>query len=281
MAKQGGIKDVAVGRSDFYQMDPADLHIKDGWNCRNLDTVEARASLDSLALSIAEVGVKQALTVCWEDGKAFVTDGHRRLLATRLAMERGAEIRSIPVQTEGRFSSEADRVFSMVVRNSGEPLLPIEMARVFKRLIDFGWTESEIASKAGLNRQYVVSLLQLQAAPSQVTDLVDKGEVAATLAVSVMKANKGDMTATAETLNKAVETAKAAGKARATAKHVETTDRKPKGPGKVATFLLANSSVDTGDDESAVYLRMDIARYREFCAMLDIDERLPSDGDEM
>lgn len=221
MSKQG-LKDVAIGRSDVYAVDPRDLNIKPGWNARDLDTPEAREALSELADSIAQVGVKQPLTVVWEGGKIYVTDGHRRYYAAMLAIERGAELKTVRVQLEDRHSSEADQVFSQIVRNSGTPLKPFEQARVFKRLLDLGWTEKDIAMKSGKSGQYVRDLLELQAAPMAVTDLVRSGDVAATLAVKTLKKNKGDAGKTAADLGEAVETAKAAGKTRATAKHMNT-----------------------------------------------------------
>ena len=228
MSTKHGIKDLAIGRSDTYRIDPRELHVKPGWNCRNKNFDPADAEDLALAQSIAENGVKQSLTVVFEEGRAYITDGHRRLGAALYAINTlGAELKSVPVQTEDRYSSEADRVFSQIVRNSGKPLEPIEQGRVFKRLVELGWTESDIAKKSGLNRAWVVELLKLQSAPEAVQGLVKSGEVSATLAIKTLKDNKGDGDAAGAVLSDAVETAKAAGKTRATAKHVE---RKPKEP---------------------------------------------------
>jgi len=46
---------------------------------------------------------------------------------------------------------------------------------VFKRLVDLGWDEGDIAKKAGLSRAYIGSLLGLQAAPDEVKQLVRDG----------------------------------------------------------------------------------------------------------
>lgn len=225
-ANKEGIKGVAVGRIDIYRMAPADLHVKDGWNARVVNFNRADPEDLGLAQSIAEVGVKQPLTVYWENGKAYISDGHRRHGAAIYAIEHlGAEIKSVPVQTEERYSSEADRVFSQIVRNSGKPLSPIEQAKVFKRLIDLGWSEKDIAEKSGLNRAWVVELLELNAAPQAVTSLVRSGKVSATLAITTLRKNKGDGEKAATELSEAVEAAQEQGKTRATAKHLG--ERKP------------------------------------------------------
>lgn len=222
-SNQGVIKGIAVGRSDIYRLDPLDLNVKDDWNCRVVNFDPADADDLALAESISQVGVKQALTAYTENGKVYVSDGHRRLGATLYAINNlGAEIKSVPVQTEERYANEADRVLSMIVRNSGKPLAPIEQARVLKRLLDLGWTEKDIAAKTGYKRPWIKDLLELQAAPQSVIGLVTNGQVSATLAISTLKKHEGDGGKTARELTRAVEKAQKEGKTRATAKHVDT-----------------------------------------------------------
>lgn len=277
MTMKYGIKDLAVGRSDTYRIEPRELHVKEGWNSRvnNFDPTDA----DDLALahSIAENGVKQPITVFWEDGKPIISDGHRRHGATLYAMDvLGAEVKSVPVQTEDRYSSEADRVFSQIVRNSGKPLAPIEQGRVFKRLIDLGWSESDIAKKSGINRAWVVELLNLQSAPEAVTGLVKSGQVAATLAIHTLKANKGDVEKTATDLNQAVETAKAAGKTRATAKHVGERKEKPPKPEKEPSLreklvaLLKDVEIREGKESGNTGLIFNQDQYDQFRVLLGL-----------
>lgn len=57
------IKNLAVGRSDLFRVDPHDIVVKPGWNCRDTETDEYKEGIAELAKSIATVGVKQALTV--------------------------------------------------------------------------------------------------------------------------------------------------------------------------------------------------------------------------
>lgn len=198
MAKSG-IKELAKGRSDLYRLDPRDLKIKDGWNVRDEESLD----LDELMVSIKELGVKTPLTVQVEDGQPYVTDGHRRYFATMKLIEQGVEIATVPVQTEDRYSNAADHIASMIVRNSGKPLTAIEQARVFKRLIDFGLTQTEVAAKVGKSRQWVVNMLELNAAPEELKTLVKSGQVTATLAHKTLKKEGGEKAA--KTLKKAAE----------------------------------------------------------------------------
>src|ERR1700674_5839547 len=99
-----GIKSLAQGRTDVFKVDPRVLVIKDGWNSRDFNDPENLEHVDNLAQSIAAVGVKQPLTVFFENGKCYVSDGECRLRGAMRAIEHyKADLRTVPVQTEDRY----------------------------------------------------------------------------------------------------------------------------------------------------------------------------------
>lgn len=214
------IKEISQHRTDVFHVDPRELAVKDGWNARNFDDPDNKAHIEELASSIAAVGVRKPLDVFLEDGTFYISDGECRLRATMLAIERGAEIKTVPVINEKRSVSEAERLFNQIVGNSGKRFTAIEQAVVFKRLLDFGWDEKEIAAKVPCSTQHVRDLLQLQAAPAAIQQMVKSGEISPTLALTTVKKAKGDGKAATAKLKEAVRTAKASGKKKATAKHV-------------------------------------------------------------
>lgn len=186
--KQGGIKDIAIGRSDIFRLDPRDIRVREGWNLRNTETSEYKAGIVDLKNQIiAAGGVKEALTVQWEDGAPWLTNGHRRLAAVNLALAEGHEVPFVPVQTEGRNVTEVDCVLSMVLRNSGVPFTPMENASVFKRLQDLGLTLVQIAEKVGLTEARVRQTIDLLTMPEPVKAHIDAGTVAPTTAAEVVK----------------------------------------------------------------------------------------------
>lgn len=248
-----GIKEIAKGRSDLFKVDPRDLNIKEGWNVRDEESLD----LEELMISIKEHGVKQPLTVQIEEGKLYVTDGHRRYFATLKLLEEGVEIKTVPVQTENRFSNAADHIASMIVRNSGKPLTAIEQARVFKRLLDFGLSQTEIAAKVGKSRQWVVNMLELNAAPEELKALVKKGNVTATLAHKTL-AKEGGEKAT-KTLKKAVEKAAKEGKAKATEKHV-----KPSAKSELRELFDSLTFTAGADCSEGYSVRMTADQYAKF-----------------
>lgn len=221
--KATGIKGIAVQRKDSYRLAPSDIHEKPGWNVRDLTTAEAREKLDELARSIVSApGVLEPVTVYWEDGKAYLSNGHRRMAAVKIAIEKyGAEIKSVPVQIAPAANNAADHILDMIVRNSGEPITTFEMSKVVKQLVGFGWSAKEIADKIGKHPAYVNQMLGLQAAPEPIKRLVREGEVSATLAMKTMRTTDD----AEQALQEAVERAKARGQRRATEKDVQKPSR--------------------------------------------------------
>lgn len=211
------IKDISKGRTDLYRLDPRDLRVKPDWNNRDFTTPENMEHVESLAISIAEIGVKKAIEVEWKDNTPFITDGECRYRATMLAIERGADIKTVPVVLGEKFANEADKLFVQIVGNSGKPFTQLEQAKVFKKLLDMGWLQNEIAARSGISNGRVSQILELLTLPEPVKAMVAKGEVSASMAMLTVKAEGNDK-ATAK-LATAVTAAKAEGKTRAMPKH--------------------------------------------------------------
>lgn len=241
------IKKESVGRKDLFLLDPEKIHEKEGWNVRE-ETDELSEHIEQLALSIAEVGVQQPITVYMENNTIYLSDGHCRLAGVKLAISRGAEIKSIPCRVEERYSNDADRVLAMIVRNSGKPLTPLEKASVVKRLVAFGWSESEIAKKTGISKQYVGRLLQMEAMPEALKGMVKDGTVSASVAVETFRDQGAE---------KAVESiTEAAGKQQGEKKKKRVTkkslsDKKPKVKPEFKAIEVLKRHVKTYSAENA------------------------------
>lgn len=218
------VRELTKARKDVVFICPDEIQVDENWNVRD-ETEKLEEHIRELADSIKEVGVKQPLTVYMrkqgKESHPVLTDGHCRLRAVMLAIHEGAEIKTVPVVMEERFSNEADRTLSLVVRNSGKPLSEPEKARVVKRLLDFGWTKKEIREKTGFSPQRMGSLLSYLSAPVEVQKMINEGKVSYTEAVLTVR-KEGEEAV--ETLGKAVDKAKKHGKKRATARHIGKKD---------------------------------------------------------
>lgn len=220
----GNVKSATAGMKsgDLWQVPYEDLHILPGFNVREEDDAYL-AHVEDIKRSIVANGYMRDKPlsgyVAVINGKdvVVVTDGHTRHKAVGLAIAEGAEIKTLPVVTKPKGTSMEDLTVALVTSNSGRPLTPFEKGKVAKRLVDFGWETTAIAEKFGVTSEYIDELLSLQSAPKVVRDMVRSGQVSATLAISTIKKRGAEAS---KVLKEAVDTAKAKGKKKASAKHV-------------------------------------------------------------
>jgi ParB family chromosome partitioning protein len=250
-----GLKSIAEGRSDIFRVDPRKLKIKEGWNSRDFSNPDNIEHVDMLAQSIAQIGVKEPLTVYWEDGQAWVSDGESRLRGVMRAIQNyKADIKTIPVKTEDRYANEADRLFSQQIRNAGKPFTPMEQSKLFKRLLDLGWAQKDIAAKSGISASRVSQLLDLLTMPEPIKRMVTQGQVTATMAVAAIKEHNPNKAV--EILNDAIVTAKSEGRTRALPKDSSDIKRTPTAIMKDAlTYIkdaFESSEIDNSADDVAV-----------------------------
>jgi ParB/RepB/Spo0J family partition protein len=200
-------------------LDPRTIKVEPGYNVRDLSTPEAQEKLRDLAKSIAAIGVQQPLTVRLKGDDVFVVAGHRRLSATMLAIEGGAEIKTIPCMGEPKGTSDEDRTADLIVSNSSDPLKALEVAAAIKRLIAFGWDAAKIAERCGWgSAQTVDNYLALLSMPEEIKASVRTGEVSPSTAREVVRKH-GDKAG--ETLAAAKVQAASEGKSRITTAHVK------------------------------------------------------------
>lgn len=225
---KAAMKEAGASSGDLWRVPRDQIKVLPNFNVR-IRNEEHRNQVRMLADSMLANGYHQdkplAGCVAVEGGQnvIYVTDGHTRLEAVDLANSEGAEIEVLPVVTKPKGTSLEDITVALVTSNSGRHLQPIEVGEVCKRLIGYGLDEDAIAKRLNLTAPYVGELLTLAGAPARIRKLVGEGKIASTLAMSTMKKHPEQA---ADMLEEAVKTAKAAGKDRATAKHLPARERK-------------------------------------------------------
>jgi ParB/RepB/Spo0J family partition protein len=212
-----------VDNSKIRELDPKLIKIEEGFNARDFDTKANKEHVKELAASIKEVGVLESLTVRYDakTSEYYLVNGESRLRATLLAIEGGAPIKSVPVNFERKGTSTEDRIATLITRNEGKKLEVLEQAEVFSRLSNLGWADLQIAKKTGKTGPFVGSVLKLAAAPAKLKKLISDGQVSASLAIDILRAQEFDYDKAYEALSDAVATAASLGGKKATAKHVD------------------------------------------------------------
>jgi ParB/RepB/Spo0J family partition protein len=176
------------GKRDAYPFDPRLLKIDDSYNVRDLSSPEAVEKLGELKESIRANGVRTPLEVRLDGEDVFIVAGHRRHKAVMDLIEEGEPIETVLVLHEPKGTNDAERTLNLVVSNSGEPLKPMEVAEVVRRLTAYGWDAANIAKRLGWKSSASVKQhLDLLAMPEGVKNHVRKGDISATLARNIAK----------------------------------------------------------------------------------------------
>jgi len=161
------------------------LVIREGFNVRT-----DYGDIEGLAQSILENGQTVAGRVdILENGTFLLVEGHRRVQALFHLKENGHQpvFKAI---VNGKKTTEEQRIIQMFTTQDSKPLQPHEMAELFKRLVNLGYTPTEVASKVGKSYAYVSQMLSYSNESKEVKDAVEKGEIAVSTVVKLQKTIK-------------------------------------------------------------------------------------------
>lgn len=260
--KKQGLASISQGSSDIFRIDPRELHVKKGWNVRDWTLQENKDHIEQLSWSIGEVGVKQPLTVVWQDNKAWIDDGECRYRAVMQCIERGVNIQTVPVRAAERIgANEVDRRFNRYLANTGKQFNQLELAKDFKWFLDQGWQQGDIAKKAGISQGRVSQILATLTMPEAVKAMVAAGAVSTSLAMQTVAAEGTD----AEKVLKAgLETAKEQGSNRVRPEHVGKVNIKT-----AVKDAMEYSDIDPDDDE-VVIIKMPKEKWRIIAELLKL-----------
>lgn len=214
------IRDLANGRgAETFYLDLDSIIVDEGYNVRKLDTPEVISHIRQMADSIKANGVLSFPPVgVFKDSedKIHLVTGHCRLAAHKIAASEGCELRGI-LAIANTMNEEA-RTVDLLLSNSGLPLTQLEQAEAVKRLLAFGWSQAEVARRLGKSQTAIANLVAILEAPESVKEMVQKGEISATLVSEEMKAGPEKAE---DRITKAVKKAKDQGKKKATKKDIE------------------------------------------------------------
>jgi ParB family chromosome partitioning protein len=233
------LRDLKVSARDQLMLDPRIIKVEKNHNPRDFTLPENREHLDNLKMSIREQGTLQPLLVRYDVGtqSAILVDGECRLRANMELIHEGMEIPAVPtIQVQG--GNEAERLMVALTANTGKPLSQWELGVSVRKLLAFGWTVEDVATKMGKSARYLNDAVQLSDTPQDVKRMLSEGSVTPALALSHAR-KSGDQAGV--TLRKAVEEAKGKGKKKAT---------KPQGVTRTQRILNAAAELADAVDKA-------------------------------
>ncbi len=217
---KAAMKESGASSSDLWMVPRENIRVLDGFNVRT-NNAEYAAHVCEIGESILANGYRRDKPLTGyiaREGDAniiYLTDGHSRLAGVDYAIERGAEIKVLPVVTVPAGTTMEDLTVGLVVSNSGKRLAPIEIAAVCKRLIGYSMDEDAIAKRLNLTKGYVQQLLSVAGANKKIRGMVEAGEVSLSNAAEALRKHGGKAS---EVLGEKLAGAQAEGKAKVTKK---------------------------------------------------------------
>ena len=152
---------------------------------KNFDAEE----LQNLALSIAQYGIIQPITVRKVGDMYRIIAGERRWRAARMAGL--SEIPVVIMDADEQKSAE----MALVENIQRENLNPIEEAEAIESLMDeFGLTQDEASKRIGRSRSSVANLLRLLDLPDSVREYFSSGALSAGHAKAILALENKDRT---------------------------------------------------------------------------------------
>lgn len=193
-------------KTDIFKVDPRLVIIEESFNTR-IDY----GNIEELAKSIKENGLMIPIRVYRQDENFVIIDGHRRLKAIQMLLNAGVDIPRIAAIVTRKQTAE-ERVFQILLTNSGKPLSPIELGETYKRLLNFGYSTKEIANRIGKSENSITENIDLVTNTTKVTkQLITDKRISANLAKKIIKNSPSADEANEEVL-KVVEFAETEGR---------------------------------------------------------------------
>lgn len=142
------------------------------------------AALEELTQSIREKGLLQPILVRPVKSGFEIIAGERRW---RAAQKAGLE--EIPVVVR-EFSDQEALEIAIIENLQREDLNPVEEARAFKQLLEFGMTQDEAAQSVGKARSTVTNAIRLLSLPKNALEALEEGLISAGHARAILSLPK-------------------------------------------------------------------------------------------
>lgn len=155
------------------EVSPRLLVQQDGWNVRDYNSKRIATHIEKLTNQWIEAPqMIPPLIVVFdrESEQLYVRDGHCRLRGALAAIDGGLNLQSVKCMLFEGSSVEQDLI--LITSQEGAKLDFVEVAIIYKRLLDFGFSTQKIAGLVSKTRQHVEQVLKVAACGSEIQTLI-------------------------------------------------------------------------------------------------------------
>lgn len=171
------------------RVNPAVIEMEPGFNGRPIDL----AHVAEMELAAKDGATFPDLVVRVDNGRILLIDGHHRLTMYLNMIAGGAEIPF--VTCEEYKGNDAERTMLMIASAGGLALTPLQLGAQYKKMVDvFGWSYARVAARRGKTSQHVKDMIELANSDTVVHQAIERGDIAASQALKVVRSAKQDGT---------------------------------------------------------------------------------------
>ena len=173
--------------------------------------------IEGLSASIEDTGqAVPGIVAILKDGKFLVIEGHRRIKALNLIWQRTGIEPYFKAIVRSKISVE-ERILLMFTTQDNEKLKPHAIARLINRLINLGYSQTEVAKKIGKTAAYVSQMLAYNSESVIIKKQVEAGNISVSAVLKLQK-DVPNVTEREELINKAVNVKNSGGQKLSTVK---------------------------------------------------------------
>ena len=186
-----------VKRGDSFSIDPRQLYIVDGFNVREIDQAHVdsfkEAYMDGEYVPYIEVVLVDVLNTETNktEQKAKVIDGHHRATALHQLIAEGKEVPFL-ITVIPFVGNDGDEIFRMITSSQGRPLLAMERAAAYLRLVNRGLSQTDIAKRCFDTQSNVSALLKLNEAPIELQNMINNQQISHSRVILLMRSFGAD-----------------------------------------------------------------------------------------
>jgi ParB family chromosome partitioning protein len=189
-AEQVAIEFAPEKKTDQLMVDPRSIEVV----VKNPRELALYGDLTSLKAQIKDKGVLNPVAVTkikgakGEPTRYRLVDGFRRMLCVDQLLDEGVDIKYVPIKKLKANMSEGEILLYQIAYNETKRFEAYEMAKIFEKLLGYGYDKKEIAARTGVTVRYVEKLTEvLTTAPKKVLNEVSKGKVGMNTVFTIQK----------------------------------------------------------------------------------------------
>jgi ParB/RepB/Spo0J family partition protein len=192
------IKAIGIkGRKEYSKVDPREIVIDERENYRS-----DYSHVSDLKKSILANGLLTPIELMkMSDKRLLLVSGFCRMKAVKSIIDDNPEaFPHIDAYVHTKPLSDSERLLRNLASNEGKKPTALEECEAYTRLIQWNFSQQEIAKRVGKSQAHISQILKLRNASQDLKQAIDKKEIGVTKAIKITEQSNGSIKAQSEAI---------------------------------------------------------------------------------